>query len=397
MRICFVSHSAGLGGAERSLLELVKMLASMNIQCSVILPYKGALSRELTNLGIDVVTVPFAWWMGSNSSITSHTIRGLFVRSSVASRAIRSFLNLLTFPILVSHIKLRQCDVVYTNTMTVCVGAFAAWLIRRPHVWDIREFGAEDFGLVFDLGEQMSLNLMNRLSSAIVVNSQAVASKFIPRFGSKKVRLIYPCVVAQSQESNGKMLPALTKGAGIRCVIVGSLQKAKGQEDAVLAAAELRRLGIDVTLWIVGPTLDRNYEKHLRRLVVDLQLDNIKFLGPMENTLSVVSQADIVLMCSRSEAFGRVTLEGMLAGKPVIGTRAGGTLELIREGFNGLLYIPGDYHDLARKIIYLHENPSEARRMGRDGEAWARANFSRARYAKEVVSVLRQVTEHRSD
>jgi glycosyltransferase involved in cell wall biosynthesis len=117
---------------------------------------------------------------------------------------------------------------------------------------------------------------------------------------------------------------------------------------------------------------------------------SVKFLAGMSNSFPAMLQSDVVLVCSRREAFGRVTVEGMLAGKPVIGTRIGGTLELIREEFNGLLYTPGDYRELAHKIRYLHENPDEAYRMGKNGREWAQARFSQTRLAQEILSTLRK-------
>ena len=55
----------------------------------------------------------------------------------------------------------------------------------------------------------------------------------------------------------------------------------------------------------------------------------------------MIEQADIGLTCSRNEAFGRTTVEALLMGKPVIGTNTGGTVDLISDGVDGLLYPPG--------------------------------------------------------
>lgn len=389
LKVCFVSHSAGLAGAERSLLELAETLTKMGTECSVIVPYKGPLFQELKSRGIDATGVPFTWWMGSRSPLTSHRIRARFSSPSIIFRMIRTLLNLLTIPFIAAQIGLRRCDLVYTNTITICVGAVAARLLGRPHVWNIREFGFEDFGLVFDLGERFSLRVMDQLSSIVLANSQAVAAKFAPYFPPNKVRVVYSAVVASQPNSKGDYRLPVPSGTSVRCVIVGLVRRAKGQEDAVLAVNELRRIGLHPVLWIVGSALDREYEAHLRRLIKDLRLEAfVKFLGEMSNPFPAMLQSDVVLVCSRHEAFGRVTVEGMLAGKPVIGTRSGGTLELVREGFNGLLYHPGDYGELALKIRYLHEHPSQALQMGQNGRDWAQARFGKTRVAEEVLSVL---------
>jgi glycosyltransferase involved in cell wall biosynthesis len=98
--------------------------------------------------------------------------------------------------------------------------------------------------------------------------------------------------------------------------------------------------------------------------------------------------SDIVLVCSRSEAFGRVTIEGMFSGRPVIGARSAATAELIKDGVNGLLYDPGNPGDLAEKIKRLQECPGLGERLGHEARAWVRRYFTIDRYADELFAVL---------
>jgi glycosyltransferase involved in cell wall biosynthesis len=101
-----------------------------------------------------------------------------------------------------------------------------------------------------------------------------------------------------------------------------------------------------------------------------------------------MQQADVLLLCSRCEAFARVVVEAMKAGKPVVGTRSGGTVEQIQEGFNGFLYNPRDYKELAAKIKYLHDHPEEARKMGETGRRWAMRTFTREQYREKLAEIL---------
>jgi glycosyltransferase involved in cell wall biosynthesis len=104
-------------------------------------------------------------------------------------------------------------------------------------------------------------------------------------------------------------------------------------------------------------------------------------------------RADVVLMCSRSEAFGRVTIEGMLAGKPVIGSRSGATPELIQDGVTGLIYEPRNYKQLAQKIEYLYANPEKTALMGQQAKEWAMATFGQARYGDDLIRLLSEFSE----
>lgn len=375
MKVCFISHSAAKGGAERSLLELVDVLKEKGIEGYVVLPAHGPLVEELTKREITFCILPYKWWMGKDLPTWK--------------RMGRIVLNIVTIIPLVLRIKRWKCDAVCTNTVTVCVGALAARLLGLPHLWYIREFGYEDHGLVFDLGEKLSLWLMNWLSSIFIANSNAVAQKYQQYIDPSKLRVIYQSV-SVPQNISTEEVPVATN-TGIRCVIVGALQEGKRQEEAILAIGELVHAGIDAELLIVGDG-NPKYRDYLQKLVSENELDRyVKFIGYVENPFPFVKSADVVLMCSRNEAFGRVTVEAMKIGKPVIGARSGGTIELIRDGFNGFLYTPGDYKELATKIKYLYEHPDVVRDMGYNGLQWATERFTKERYGEEVLAVLGQL------
>jgi len=102
------------------------------------------------------------------------------------------------------------------------------------------------------------------------------------------------------------------------------------------------------------------------------------------------SWADLVVVCSRDEAFGRVTVEAMKAGKPVIGARSGGTAELIREGENGLLYTPGEVAELAGAIRRVAHDRILAGRLAECGRGWASETFTSDRYGELFALVLEE-------
>jgi hypothetical protein len=94
-----------------------------------------------------------------------------------------------------------------------------------------------------------------------------------------------------------------------------------------------------------------------------------------------MNAADAVLVCSRMEAFGRVTVEAMLLNKPVIGTNTGGTMELIEEGRTGLTYEPGNAHQLANQIEKLIQDPVLRRTLAENGNKFANENFSKEKFS----------------
>ncbi len=387
MKVCFVLHSSGKGGAERVNLELIDGLKNKGIQCFAILPSDGPLIKELKKRNVPLKVIKYKWWMREEGS-------------PLWKRLGRLALNLMKTISVARQVKKWKADIVYSNTITICVGAFAAKLLHMPHIWHIHEFGYEDYHLCFDLGNKMALRIMNQLSDVFIVGSKAVMEKYRKFFPARKIKLIYyaVCVTNESSCKILKIKKQLQEASGIKCMIVGSLYKGKYQEDAIRAIGKLTiEEEIDVRLYIVGEG-KLKYKKYLESLIIRDDLENhVQFLGYIDNSFPVIQDADILLMCSRKEAFGRVTVEGMKAGKPVIGASSGGTKELIRDHYNGFLYTFGDYHGLAEKVKYLCQHPDEAKQMGENGKQWALEKFNIEHYTEEVLTVLIRLIDKKNN
>jgi len=375
MRVCFVSHSAGKYGAELALLELLSGLTELGVDCKVLVPERGPLLVALDRLHIEWQVIGYPHW------ISDPRRRGVF-------RLIkRTFRTLFWIIPVVRTIATWRCDVVYTNTAIVSVGALAAWLVRRPHVWHLHELGFCRERL-FNLGEYAP-RLIGHFSASVIVASHAVGSEYARYISPRKLRVIYQAVTLP--EGNESSPDRIDDKQRFRCAIVGSLHALKGQHESIFALAELMHRGIDVKLLIVG-TGDHRFRDSLEQHVKYHGLEEqVIFHGYAENPLPLIHAADVILMCSRFEAFGRVTVEAMLAGKPVIGAASGGTAELIQDGKTGLLYEPGNYKELAMKIQYLFENPVERLKLGTAARIWATDRFTQKRYAKEVHDLLSEV------
>ena len=159
----------------------------------------------------------------------------------------------------------------------------------------------------------------------------------------------------------------------------------------MLALLELRRRQVDAELVVIGES-DGDYGARLRHLVTQSQLeDRVRFLGRLDDPMPQLRAADVALVCSRAEGFGRTTAEAMLAGRPVVGADNTATAELIRDGSNGLLYRTADPHDLACKINYLYCHPEIASRLGWNGRSWAKRAFTRDRYRDEMLPMLNEL------
>jgi glycosyltransferase involved in cell wall biosynthesis len=373
-KVCFFLPSANRDGAELSGLECLDALAALGVQCHVILPRQGPLLADLTSRQINYQIIPYQVWIEP----PVHLWRRLLI----------ILWNLVITYVATFQVSRQKCDLIITNTVNICVGALVAKLLRIPHVWYFREFGYEDHGWRFHLGEKPSLWLMNRHTSLGLAVSKAVAAKYQDGLPAARVHHVYQPIDVDPSSPD---IPLLREKSQFTCIIVGRLQEGKRQEDAVRALAILRDQGIPLHLWVVGGC-DPAYFDFLQNLVAEHNLgEQVRFLGEVDNAFPYMQQADALLLCSRCEAFARVVVEGMKAGKPVVGTNSGGTVEQIQEGVNGFLYEPRDHQDLAAKIKYLHAHPAEAQKMGENGRQWAMQTFTRQRYREEIARILGQV------
>lgn len=378
LSVCFFSHSSLLAGAERCLLQLTAgLIRDYGVACSVILPSVGLLKGNLEKAGVSTQFVGYSWWCDMN----------LPPDEQISAQFSDSFKYLL------GHIERKLSkinpDIVCTNTMVIPWGAIAASLLGKPHVWFVHEFGMlGSHGLNFFLEFQRILEIIRDSSNLIITNSNTVRETLFGSISKENVLTIYPPISIDSSALGQDHVPYFGIPDSTKLVITGLISESKGQNDAILAVRELIRRKKNVELIVMGYS-DSRYLEELKVIVeVEALGRYVKFLGFRENPYPIVAQADIVIVCSRHDAFGLVTLEAMFLKKPVVGADAGGTPELIKEGFNGLLYEPGNHGQLADKIEYLIEHRDKMSEFGENGYRFATESFTREEYVSKVYELL---------
>jgi glycosyltransferase involved in cell wall biosynthesis len=369
MRVLWIGHAAGIGGAELSVAEAVRALNRRGHSSHVVLPAEGPLRSRLAEAAtIDVI--PHNPWAGGPRGRAA-LIRGFSYNVLAAQKRIAE---------LASRI---EPDVVVSNTITVAVGGPAARRAGVPHAWQICEL-APEHNVRFLIGPRLTFLLMRHYARGFMVNSEAARRWYFDALPPDRIDVVHYAVETPDVSANH-----LGPTAGpFRIILVGQKSRAKGQHEAIDAMRNLVSKGLDVELMLVGGAEDE-YEDELRERARRLEIDGqVRFVGLQSNPADLVARADVALTCARWEAFGRTTVEAMKLGKPVVGAAQGGTTELIQEGWNGLLYEPGDTDQLAARIEELYRDPEAARRMGAHGRDWARERFTLARYGEQLERAL---------
>jgi glycosyltransferase involved in cell wall biosynthesis len=108
----------------------------------------------------------------------------------------------------------------------------------------------------------------------------------------------------------------------------------------------------------------------------------VKFLGWREDIDEIMPLFDMLVLPSLNEGMGRVLVEAMAAGKPVVASRVGGIPDLVRDGETGYLVPPADERALANGIKKLLDDPANAKQMGLRGQEHCRQFSLEAMIAK---------------
>ena len=365
-----ISHGAELeGGAEFVFDELVKSLATAGDTppITVVVPAEGEMASLCRRAGIEVVIRPVPRWADFRKIQTRGRVR--LAISLVPGTVLALCLIGRTRPI-----------AVLTNTMTIPSHAIAARIFRIPHFWLVHEFGDRDHGLSFVFGKTKTLQWLAGLSSEVICCSVAVERAVLDAAPDARTRVIYPGVRAPALPPRRR-----AEAGALRLILVGRYAESKGQDLALQALAAVVSRGANVSLTLVGPGDRTPFVKMASVLGLT---QRVTMHGLTSDVLTYVVNADVALMCSRDEAFGRVTVEAMRRGLPVCGTRSGGTTEIISHGVNGLLSSPGDIEGLAANIEKMLDD-DERFRMAKGAAATA-AQFASRDYGSDIWQVVQE-------
>lgn len=178
---------------------------------------------------------------------------------------------------------------------------------------------------------------------------------------------------------------------------IGRLDWWKGQDDFLRALTMITQMHPNTKALIVGKpdttTQSQAYYQELQRLVSEWHLsEHVVFTGFRSDISSIMAVSDIVVhSASEPEPFGRVVVEGMAAGRPVIATGAGGVLDIIEDQVTGLLVPPKNAEAMAEAIGQLLQNRRQAMALGQKAQQAVRERFSVKQHVMAVERIYHQI------
>jgi len=310
-KVLLWSHTSNLSGAPISLAQLAERLPEHGYDPIYATPSHGPMGELLAEKGIRHVVIEKPW------------------------RALR-FIRL---------VQREKPALVHVNSLVNTWPVLLCRFLRKPVIWHVRE----------NLGKKKGYaRLIHLAATRVVLISKRQATLFK---GLRRVSYI-PNAVDPTMYKGAK--PADIRARDNRetlVVSIGSVEPRKGTIILAKAAAMLKEKPW-IHFAIVGETKNEyaSYRREIETYVEEHELaTRFRFVGPRTDIPNILAAADIMCHPAYVEAFGRVILEAMASGVPVIGSAIGEIPEILSYGEAGVLVRPGDEEGLADAIMRLDE------------------------------------------
>lgn len=359
-RVLYVNAAAERGGGEVILLNLLRYLPS-TAQAEVALLSQGSLAARLRALGIRTYVLPAG-------------------RFRQPWRLLRTLWHLVRL--------MWERDITLVDSAGAkghLYGGLAALVAGIPAVWRLQDVPSprDPWIRLAGLVPAAGIAALSKASLDAYAHLQSLPAH---------TSVVYPGV----EFSDGMISPPSTPGTSPSSTVheqlaisaetavvtmVGRLQHWKGQHVFLEAAAKVLEQRRDVHFLVVGGSLfgiEPEYARQLHDMVVRAGIvANVTFMGQRDDVARIIAATDILVHASITpESFGQVIVEGMTQGKAVIASAAGGPLEIITDGVDGVLAPPGDATALAQAVANLLDDPERRRRLGQAARLTVQKRFT---------------------
>lgn len=182
-------------------------------------------------------------------------------------------------------------------------------------------------------------------------------------------------------------------------LFVGRFEFRKGIDVLLIAIPEIAKSFPSARFLLAGDHGDGTAWHTFTSAHPALASTRVQSLGRVSATdlIQLYHNCDVVVAPSRYESFGLIYAEAMSHGKPVIGCRAGGVPEVVRDNVTGILTEPGDAASLVSAMRQLANDPLLRHRMGIAARADFLARFSAAHLAKASGAMYREILSQSSN
>jgi len=366
-RVLFTDHQTDIiGGGQRSLLGLMKGLNRQAFSPLLVCSGGGELAAAARGIGVPVAEVNFPSLRGWGLLGAGWTVWWLW-----------------------RFARREKIDLLHANgSRCMFYAGLVGKLTGIPVVWHLR-IAAEDGAWDAFLG---------RMAACVVAISDAVRQRLIGRVEEERIRVIYNGEdIERFAAADGEEIDRELRGeAEFLIGMVARLTAEKDHETFLRAAVEIVGVRPNVRFLIIGedPDPEGRRRQNLEELAEELGVrEKVVFTGQREDMPELMAGLDLLVHCAHQEGFGRVLVEGMATGTPVVATDEGGIPEVVQGDVTGLLVPPGHPEAVARAVLALLGDSQYLEEMGAAGQQRARALFSLEGHVEKMENLYRDLLE----
>ena len=379
------SGTTGYGGSYQSLYQTINILNTKKFQTIVVFFNETFIYEKLIKKGVECYYVKDVLYSGGNTlkkklfwKLDSAVLKIIPFFSVMAEY----FIHFFTIQKLISLAREKRVELIHLNTQLSrdFFGLFVAKSLSVPCVIHLRSFKSAKMN-------KHKADYVNKINTRYIAISNQIQKHWTDKgLSSQYFETIYnifqPC---QSDGMYSKEIPLMTDYDGYKIIYVGRFADFKGIPFLIDSFYQLIIDNYDARLYLVG---DGDEESKIRKKVSALNLEkHVIFFGYQKNTLSYIKNADLLVLPSNNEPFGRVLLEAMYIGIPAIGTKTGGIPEIIEDGVSGLLVDYGDVEALKNSIIKILKNNSLREEIIQGGYETINSKFCIETYQEKLENI----------
>lgn len=373
-------------GASKSLYNLIIHLHKNQLaDCSVTCRNDGPFVSKMKDAGIPIRIVPFELWveLWCKTNLVKTFLSQPWYFLKKYYRLLLGNANLSKK--IISELSGSNFDLVYSNTIVMDFGWKLSRKLKVKHLWHIRETMLDHgikplFPFIWRTVKRSDkILLISEYQKKLLALHDAV---IIPNPVEEVVRI--------QELSNRALQRKIFETGDPTFCIIGHITPNKGQKDAIRALGLISKAYPKARLTLVGNGSAEEI-KRLKEIALNLGIqDKLTFTGFLDNTYEVLLESDASLVCSREEAFGRVTIESIICRKPVIGFCGGATPELLgSDGSVGVLY--NTVEELAEIMVRFIENPMFPQRIANKAFETIGMKYSTQASAEAVLAEINRM------
>lgn len=379
-RVVFFSRSGRLYGDNKALLNIFDGFKGFGIKPIVVVSESGPFLAELENRNIEYIQVKYSFNIYPN---INNGIRDIVL---YLPRLLRMFyFNRKAFKSLQEKLRFIKPDIIHTNVGPIDLGFKLAEKFNIPHIWHLREYQDLDFDMSIFPSKEVFLRRLKRSYAITITNGVLKHFNLDQRKSPFNSKVIYDGVLSKSETRD------YYSGIKRNYLFVGRIEEAKGIDLLIDAIGILKnKEGISVNLDIAGEG-NLTYVSNLKQKIREQNLeDNINFLGYRTDIGILMNEAKALIVPSRYEGFGFITVEAMFNNCLVIGRNTGGTKEILEFNNLGLLF--NDQQELVDKIREVEQNGSNYFKLRiLDAHSEATKLYSKERNIEQILEFYKEI------